>query len=169
MAVRKLKIVLIEDSPTARRFYQMAFVSAGFEVLEADCARLGWNLIRQQHPDIIVLDMLLPDVPGIEVLKKIRFTEHSKDIPVIVLTSLKEIDHIQEAIIQGASYYSIKGKDTPEKIMEMIYKLIKKLHDQKLKREADLAKERELDAITAYEEDYEDIEFIKDDKGEQKF
>ena len=113
--------------------------------------------------------MLLPDVPGMEVLKKIRATENTKEIPVIVLTSLKDIDHIQEAIMQGAHYYSVKGKDSPDKILEMIYKLIKKLHEKKLKDEAQSAMVQELDDITTPEEEtYDDIEFIKDNKGEQK-
>jgi len=126
MAVRKIRIVLIEDSETMRFYYKGVFSKFGFDVLEAETGNKGWQLICDEQPDLIVLDMMLPDTNGFELLKKIRNFEFTREIPVLVLTSVKDIQNIHKALQLGANYYSIKGKDSPEKIQQMIYKLLKK-------------------------------------------
>ena len=130
MPVRTIRIALIEDSQTVRFFYKAVFEKAGFEVLEAENAKDGWTVICDEHPDIIVLDMMLPEVSGLELLKRIRFVEFSKEIPVLVLTSVKEIDKVQEIIREGANYYSVKGQDSPDKIKDMIYRLLKRKQEK---------------------------------------
>ena len=124
--LRKIVVLIIEDSITVRHLYKLTFEKEGFEVLEAANGREGWILAYQKMPDIIVLDMILPDLHGLEVLKKIRSNSTTKNIPVLALTSLKEIQDIQKAINLGANYYSVKGSDSPQKIVEMIYKLLKR-------------------------------------------
>ncbi|MBN1893285.1 response regulator [bacterium] len=135
MPVRTIRIALIEDSQTVRFFYKAVFEKAGFEVLEAENAKDGWAVICDERPDIIVLDMMLPEISGLELLKRIRSVEFSKKIPVLVLTSVKEIDQVQEIIRQGANYYSVKGQDSPEKIKEMIYRLLKRKQEKEAGRQ----------------------------------
>jgi len=134
MPVRTIRIALIEDSQTVRFFYKAVFEKAGFEVLEAENAKDGWAVICDEHPDVIVLDMMLPEISGLELLKRIRFVDFSKAIPVLVLTSVKEIDQVQEIIKQGANYYSVKGQDSPDKIKDMIYKLLKRKQEKEASR-----------------------------------
>ena len=126
MPVRKIAILLIEDSPTVRMLYKRTFEMKGFHVYEAGTGAEGWKLAHQRVPDLVILDMMLPDCHGLSVLKKIRSDELTKKIPVLVLTSLKDIYDVQRAINLGANYYSVKGKDSPEKLLQMIYKLLKK-------------------------------------------
>ena len=132
MPVRKIKIALIEDSQTVRYFYKNVFLKAGFEVFEAENARDGWDLICDQRPDIIVLDMLMPKIPGIELLKKIRSVDFCKDIPVLVLSSVKDQDQVQEIFKSGANHYVLKGMDSPELLREQVYKLLKEKTEQKI-------------------------------------
>jgi len=130
MPVRKIRIALIEDSQTVRFFYKTMFEKAGFEVYEAENARLGWDVICDHRPDIIVLDMMMPEIPGLELLKRIRTVEFSKDIPVLVMTSIKDTEQVQEIFKSGANYYSLKGMDSPEMIKEMVYKLLKERQEK---------------------------------------
>ena len=94
MPVRQIRIALIEDSRTVRVFYKNLFERAGFYVLEAEDAKKGWKIICDEKPDIIVLDMNMPEIPGIELLKRIRSFESSKNIPVMVLTSVNETEQV---------------------------------------------------------------------------
>lgn len=137
MAIRKIRIALIEDSQTVRFFYKSLFEKAGFEVFEAENARKGWDIICDQKPDIIVLDMMMPEIPGLELLKRIRTVEFSKDIPVIVMTSVKETEQVQEIFKSGASHYSLKGMDSPEMVKEVVYKLLKERQEKIIARKID--------------------------------
>jgi DNA-binding response OmpR family regulator len=119
-------ILLIEDSATIRVFYKKVLELAGFDVIEAETGEQGWVLAYERAPNLICLDMILPDIHGLEVLKKIRGNATTKSIPVLVLTTLKDFGDVQKAINLGANYYSIKGSDSPEKLIGMINKLLKR-------------------------------------------
>lgn len=125
MPVRKIRIALIEDSKTIRFVYKNLFENAGFDVVEAENAKDGWSLICDQKPDAIVLDMIMPGIPGIELLKRIRSYDFSKNTPVLVLTSVRDDEKVQEIFKQGADHYSLKGMDAPDVIKETINKLLK--------------------------------------------
>jgi two-component system chemotaxis sensor kinase CheA len=119
-------VLLVEDSATIRTFYKKVIESAGFEVIEAETGEQGWVAAYERVPNIICLDLILPDIHGLEVLKKIRANTFTKSIPVLVLTTLKDFADVQKAINLGANYYSIKGSDSPEKLLGMIDKLLKR-------------------------------------------
>lgn len=151
MAVRKIRIALIEDSNTIRTFYKALFMKAGFDVVEAADSKIGWEIICDEKPDVIVLDMMMPGIPGIELLKRIRSFDFSKEIPVLVLTAMKEKDQIQEIFKHGADHYSLKGMDSPELIRETVYGLLKKKSEkavvQTLEKTNPLTGEPELNEI----------------------
>jgi CheY-like chemotaxis protein len=132
MAARKIKIALVEDSQTVRYFYKNVFLKAGFDVFEAEDAKQGWDLICDQHPDIIVLDMMMPKIPGIELLKRIRSVDFCRDTPVLVLSSVKEQSQVQEIFKSGANHYVLKGMDSPELIRDQVYKLLKEKAQKKI-------------------------------------
>jgi DNA-binding response OmpR family regulator len=159
--LRKIVVLIIEDSTTVRHLYRMTFEKEGFEVLEAANGKDGWILAYQKMPDAIVLDMILPDVHGLEVLKKIRSNSTTKTIPVLALTSLREIKDVQKAINLGANYYSVKGSDSPGKIVNMIYKLLKRTA-QPLEQEDPKKPEKPLQPEAKADELSEDdeIEFL---------
>lgn len=153
---RNIVILLIEDSATVRTLYKKTFEDAGFEVIEAEYGQMGLKLAIEEKPDIIVLDMLLPDIHGLEVLESIRANEGTKQIPVLALTSLREVQDIQKAINLGANYYSVKGSDSPQKLLEMIYKLLKRSYSGAPQTESDESKKS--DEKTQIDEN--DIEFL---------
>jgi DNA-binding response OmpR family regulator len=123
---QKFVILLVEDSATIRLFYKKVLESAGYQVIEAETGEQGWTAAQKHIPHLICLDMILPDIHGLDVLKKIRGEASTKAIPVLVLTTLKDFADVQKAINLGANYYSIKGSDSPEKLLGMIDKLLKR-------------------------------------------
>ena len=119
-------ILLVEDSKTIRFAYYTILQNHGFNVIEAENGETAWTFAVEKKPDIILLDLILPDISGFDVLKRIRANETTKNIPVVVLSNLKEIADIQKAINLGANYYGYKGADSPQKIIAMIHTILEK-------------------------------------------
>ena len=126
MDIKEKTILLVEDSISTRLMYRKAFEDYGFQVLEAENGTQGWEKVKHYNPDLVVLDLILPDMHGLEVLQKIRINKFTTDIPVLLLTDVEEAEEVQKTMDLGASYYAYKGHVTPEKIIKIINKLLKK-------------------------------------------
>ncbi|MCJ7812308.1 response regulator transcription factor [bacterium] len=104
--------------------YKRIFEDAGFLVIEAGTGRDGWDLTLAEHPDLVVLDLMLPDMHGLEVLKNIRSHVKTNDIPVLILTMVKEAEEVQRTLSFGASRYMYKDSITPENLIEIAKDLL---------------------------------------------
>ena len=111
MSLVKKKILVIDDERSVRRFLSHSLEASGFDVKEAETGAEGIRLVIEQKPDIIVLDHGLPDMTGIEVLRKLR--EWSKT-PVIFLTVRDRDEDKVEALDSGADDYLTKPFSLPE-------------------------------------------------------
>jgi threonine synthase len=81
-------VAIIEDSADARRLIRRILQSQGnFEILEAENGRLGLELIRSRHPDLVILDIMMPEMDGFAVLDALRSDAETASIPVIVATA----------------------------------------------------------------------------------
>ena len=129
MKSAKETILLIEDSKSTRFLYREFFGKHGFSVLEAEDGQGGLKIVNEKKPDIVVLDLILPDMHGLEVLKRIRLNKTTKEIPVLVLTNVKEAENIQKTMSLGANYYAHKESFTPEKTLDVIRELLKKRNE----------------------------------------
>ena len=105
------KILIIDDESSIRKFLRHSISSQGFEVIEAETGREGIQKMIERKPDLVILDYGLPDILGIEVLKKIR--EWSK-VPIIFLTARDNDADKVEALDQGADDYLTKPFSVPE-------------------------------------------------------
>ena len=85
-----IKIVIIEDDPTISQMYRIKFESDGFEVHLAANGQIGINVAEKVRPDIILLDLQMPEMDGTEALKIIRSRDWGKTVPVIILTLAKK-------------------------------------------------------------------------------
>ncbi|HEY7647234.1 MAG TPA: response regulator transcription factor [Hyphomicrobiales bacterium] len=99
-------VLLIEDDPPIRRLLRTSLGANGFEVIEAAGGRDGLHAIRAQKPELVVLDLGLPDMDGLEVIRSIRGS--GDKIPIIVLSSRGEEGVKVEALDLGADDYVIK-------------------------------------------------------------
>lgn len=119
-------ILLVEDSRTIRYAYKNILEKHGFFVAEAEDGESAWESVIEDEPDLVLLDLILPDISGLEVLERIRSFDSTKDLPVIILTNVKEIPDVQKAISLGANYYGYKGSSNPQKILATIHKILEK-------------------------------------------
>ncbi|MEX1112516.1 MAG: response regulator [Candidatus Andersenbacteria bacterium] len=118
---KRTKILMIEDNATHRQMYGLQFKQAGFEgFYTASTGQEGLDLVRKDHPDLLLLDIGLEDIDGIEVLKQLKADSSTADIPVIVLSNMREKDKGEQAQQLGAVDYMLKAKYLPREIVERI-------------------------------------------------
>lgn len=118
-------IILIEDDPLLTKMYEAKFTSEGFRVLIAHNGQEGLELATSESADIVILDIMMPKLSGIDLLEKLRKSKKGKDIPVIILTNLTEKEEREKAIKLGVKEYLIKTNVTPGEIVEKIHKHLK--------------------------------------------
>lgn len=127
MEISKGKILIIEDEIILARMYQRKFKSDGYETLVAYDGNEGLKLAKNEKPDAILLDLMLPKVSGFEILKKLKENKETAKIPVIVLTNLGTSQIlIDEGLRLGAADYLIKSRTASGVVIQKLEKLIKR-------------------------------------------
>lgn len=126
MEERKKNILLVEDDVFVSDIYQTKLTHDGFAVVAARNGLEAIKILETEVPDLILLDIIMPYVDGMEVLKKIKGDDRLKKIPVILLTNLSEKEKIDKALEIGADDYLIKSHFTPSEVMEKINALLNK-------------------------------------------
>lgn len=111
------KIAIIEDDPTISQMYRMKFEADGFDVRMASNGKIGVDVVKSFKPDVILLDIQMPEMDGAEALKHIRADKNSRDTPVIVLTNLGEEESPSEMRELGISGYIVKANNTPRQVV----------------------------------------------------
>lgn len=114
------KIAIIEDDIVISQMYRMKFEAEGFEVQTADNGRKGVELTGKMRPDIILLDIRMPEMNGDEALKEIRATSWGKHLPVLVLTNLGEEEAPASLKALGVHSYIVKADFTPRQVVERV-------------------------------------------------
>lgn len=120
----KTRILLIEDDPFLIKMYKDKFAMEGFEVLIAEDGETGLKMATNETVNLIILDLLIPKLSGIELLKKLRETERGKTLPVVVLTNLTEKEQQQEAMKLGVRDFLIKADLTPGELVLKLNKVL---------------------------------------------
>lgn len=118
------KILIIEDDPTISQMYRMKFETDGFDVRMASNGKIGVDLVKSFKPDIVLLDIKMPEMNGAEALDKIRKTDEGKTVPVVVLTNLGEEEAPQEMRSLGIHSYIVKANYTPRQVVAHIKSVI---------------------------------------------
>jgi two-component system, cell cycle response regulator DivK len=108
-----MKILLIEDSKFQRIANQRALSKAGYEVIQAEDGEEGLRVARESIPDLILLDMMLPKISGLEVLRILKLEPLIKHIPVIVLTGLGQGNEAK-LLQDGAAAFLLKSEKSLE-------------------------------------------------------
>lgn len=116
----KKKIMIVEDDSFVRDIYQTKLSREGFEVIESINGVEALKKLTAEKPDIILLDVVLPYMNGLEILRKIKQDEKLKDIPVILLTNLSQKEDVSAGMELGAADYLIKSHFTPSDVLEKI-------------------------------------------------
>ncbi|HEY4509833.1 MAG TPA: response regulator [Candidatus Paceibacterota bacterium] len=114
------KILLIEDDKFLRELIIQKLGREGFEVTEAPEGEAGLSKMKEDRPDLVLLDLILPGIDGFEVLSRMKKDPALASIPVIILSNLGQRDDVQKGIDLGAEDYLIKAHFTPGEIVEKI-------------------------------------------------
>ncbi len=128
--IKKGTILILEDQRGFRQVYRDVLELDGYEVLEGTDGETGWDIIVTKKPDLVLLDLGLPVLDGFKVLEKIRRSEQTKGIPVIIFSVLGEPKDVKKAMDMGANDYTVKGFYTPRQVLSKIKTILK---DSKMK------------------------------------
>lgn len=115
-----IRIAIIEDDPAISQMYRMKFEAEGYEVETAANGRLGLMLCEEWRPEIILLDLMMPEVSGDEMLVKLRATDWGKDIKVIVLTNMGEQEAPEIVKQLDVRHFIVKAEMTPKQVAEIV-------------------------------------------------
>jgi len=124
MTDTKGKILIVEDDRYISKMYQLKLSLEGYDVQVAENGKQWVDKVKGFMPDIILLDILMPELDGFEVLKIVKGDEVTKDIPVLIMSNLGQEDHVQKGMQLGAIGYVVKSQYTPSKVVEKIKSVI---------------------------------------------
>lgn len=126
MAKEIQRILCIEDEPDMIELIRLILSRHGFDVFGANGGVEGARMIREELPDLILLDIMMPDLDGWEVYQQIKADEKTKDIPVIVVTAkAQNIDKVLGLHIAKVDDY-ISKPFTPDELLESVQKVLEK-------------------------------------------
>lgn len=118
------KILIIEDDPVVAHIYRNRLEKEGYTVEVCEDGQSGFFRIHEFHPQGVLLDLMLPKMNGIDILKKIRAQGEFSHIPVIVFTNAYVPNMIQDAMSSGASQVCNKATLTPRQILDLLHQLL---------------------------------------------
>lgn len=114
------KIAIIEDDIAISQMYRLKFESEGFEVQTADNGKLGLEMLEVFRPDIVLLDMMMPEMTGDEMLVELRKKPWGKDVPVIILTNMGKEEAPASVKNSGIRSFIVKAEMTPRQVAEKV-------------------------------------------------
>ena len=121
-----IKVAIIEDDAAISQMYRFKFEADGYEVDTAENGKLGLELAEKMKPDIILLDLMMPEMNGDEMLKILRSKPWGKGIKVVILTNAGEQEIPDEVLALGVSRLILKANMTPREVAEVVKKELAK-------------------------------------------
>ena len=120
----KNKILYVDDDIDLLKLVTKRLSAEGYKVTTASTGKSAMDIALSEMPDLIILDVILPDVDGFEVCRKMKDIPSFKNIPVIMLTGISEAEQAKKAVLAMASAYFVKPVDTNE-LSQKIRSLLK--------------------------------------------
>lgn len=119
------KVAIIEDDLAIAQMYRLKFEAEGFDVDIAENGKLGLELCEKMKPDIVLLDLMMPEMNGDEMLEKMRATDWGKHIKVIILTNVGEQEAPEALKNLNVSAFIVKADMTPKQVSDLVKEQIK--------------------------------------------
>jgi len=119
-----IKVLLAEDDKLLSEVFTRDLENAGYPVIHAFDGDEALSLAKSEHPDVILLDIIMPNKNGFEVLKELQENEILKNIPVIVLSNLGEKEDVDAAIGLGAKSFLVKSDSSMNTIVAKIQEVL---------------------------------------------
>ncbi len=116
----KAKILVVEDEEILLTALKEELTQGGYEVEGAADGVEGLEKVKSFLPDLVLLDLLMPKMDGMEVLQKLKGDNKTKDVPVVILTNLSDYEKISEALSLGAMDYLVKANYRLEDLLDKV-------------------------------------------------
>jgi len=116
------KVLIIEDEPLQLELLRDKIKALGFSVIEARDGEGGLDMAKKNHPDLILLDLILPRMDGVTLLNKLREDEWGRAASVVILTNLCSAEAVQKSEQQGVHDYLVKADYTLDDLMAIVKK-----------------------------------------------
>lgn len=120
------KILIIEDDNDLREMYETRLTYEGFKVCVCDDGKNAVAITQKEMPDLILLDIMIPNFSGFEVLELLKKNTETKNIPVIIMTVLDQESNKIKGLELGAEDYISKAKVMPDEVIEKVEKMLSK-------------------------------------------
>ncbi len=121
------KILLIEDDPVEARLYQHIFIRANYEVVVATSGKEGVEKAKSWRPDLIFLDLLMPNTSGFAILSMLKEKPDTRGIPVVVFSNLSDKKDIEMALAKGAIRHIVKLDTDETQLIEITKSILASL------------------------------------------
>lgn len=115
-----MKVLIVDDERGVLKMYSEFLTGAGVETFQANDGQTGMKLAKEQRPDVILLDIIMPRYNGLDVLKDLKNDPDLKNIPVFLLTNLPKESSGDKAKELGASGYLVKAQYEPRMIIDVL-------------------------------------------------
>jgi DNA-binding response OmpR family regulator len=119
-----IKVAIIEDDQAISQMYRIKFEAEGYDVETAENGKIGLALCEKMKPEIILLDLMMPEMNGDEMLEKLRQTDWGASIKVVILTNMGEQEIPASVKSQNVSAVILKADMTPRQVAELVKKTI---------------------------------------------
>ena len=116
------KIIIIDDDFLVSDIYSLELQKAGFTTITANNGESGLSKIQVEKPDLILLDIVMPGLDGLQVLDKIRSKPEFSSVKILLLSNLKDENTIKSGLARGANGYLVKPALTPQQIVAEVQK-----------------------------------------------
>lgn len=123
---KKFTVLIIEDDAFLHELSKKKFIQQGYEVISAFNGEEGKRRIQQKCPDLILLDLLLPEMDGLDLLRELKANPATQSVPVVIVSNYSDRERVQQGLACGAQDYIIKAHFTPDEIVEKVNTLLKK-------------------------------------------
>ncbi len=120
----KQRILLVEDDGFLASIYAQKLEVEGYDVSFATNGEDGLKLAQKDHPDLILMDILMPKMDGFEMLERLKAEDATKTIPVLVLSNLGQKEDVERCIKLGAAGYVIKAHSLPHETVKRIKEIL---------------------------------------------
>lgn len=118
------KVLIIEDDPLMSRMYQKIFTFEGYEVELAVNGEEGLEKVKKDKPNLVLLDIMMPKMNGLQLLEKVKLDPETKSIPIVMLTNLAGQQDAETAMSKGAVKYIIKSEYEPKQVANMVKEIL---------------------------------------------
>lgn len=120
-----MKVLIIDDDEGLGAIFQTALQKSGFQTVFSINGKDGIDKARAEKPDLILLDQVLPDISGNEVLKTLKTDSLTQNIPVLILSNFSQAELVKEAIDNGAMDYIFKYQVEPQDLVNKVKQALK--------------------------------------------